>query len=99
VTRSELRPAAALKPERSKEFEAGMDFGFFKDRADASVTWYNKKSADVICCSRSTRPSAFPRGRERRFDPESRMGGVAQRASGAGGRLRLGDWAAMGPEP
>ncbi len=48
VTRSELRPAAALKPERSKEFEAGMDFGFFKDRADASVTWYTKKSTDVI---------------------------------------------------
>ena len=48
VTRSELRPAQQLKPERSKEFEAGVDFGFFKDRADASVTWYNKKSEDVI---------------------------------------------------
>ena len=48
VTRSELRPAATLKPERSKEFEAGVDLGFFKDRADASVTWYNKKSSDII---------------------------------------------------
>lgn len=48
VTRSELRPATALKPERSKEFEAGVDLGFFKDRADASVTWYNKKSSDII---------------------------------------------------
>jgi TonB-linked SusC/RagA family outer membrane protein len=48
VTRGELRPAASLKPERSKEFEAGVDLGFFKDRADASVTWYNKKSQDVI---------------------------------------------------
>jgi TonB-linked SusC/RagA family outer membrane protein len=48
VTRSELRPAQALKPERSKEFEAGLDFGFLKDRADASVTWYNKKSSDII---------------------------------------------------
>jgi len=48
VTRSELRPATELKPERSKEFEAGMDFGFFRDRADASVTWYKKKSEDVI---------------------------------------------------
>ena len=48
VTRSELRAATALKPERSKEFEAGVDLGFFKDRADASVTWYNKKSSDII---------------------------------------------------
>jgi TonB-linked SusC/RagA family outer membrane protein len=48
VTRSELRPAQTLKPERSKEFEAGLDLGFFKDKADASITWYNKKSSDVI---------------------------------------------------
>jgi len=48
VTRGELRPATSLKPERSKEFEAGIDLGFFKDRADASVTWYNKKSQDII---------------------------------------------------
>ena len=48
VTRSELRAATVLKPERSKEFEAGVDLGFFKDRADASVTWYNKKSSDII---------------------------------------------------
>jgi TonB-linked SusC/RagA family outer membrane protein len=48
VTRSELKAATSLKPERSKEFEAGVDFGLFKDRADASVTWYNKKSTDVI---------------------------------------------------
>src|SRR5882672_789344 len=48
VTRAELRPAQPLQPERSKEFEAGLDLGFFKDRADASVTWYNKKSSDII---------------------------------------------------
>jgi TonB-linked SusC/RagA family outer membrane protein len=48
ATRGELRPAASLKPERSKEFEAGVDLGFFKDRADASVTYYNKKSQDII---------------------------------------------------
>ncbi|HEV2750334.1 MAG TPA: SusC/RagA family TonB-linked outer membrane protein [Gemmatimonadales bacterium] len=51
VTRSELRPAATLKPERSKEFEAGVDLGFFKDKADASITWYNKKSSDIILLS------------------------------------------------
>ncbi|HXI63768.1 MAG TPA: SusC/RagA family TonB-linked outer membrane protein [Gemmatimonadales bacterium] len=48
VTRSELRPASVLKPERSKEFEAGVDLGFFKDKADASITYYNKKSSDII---------------------------------------------------
>jgi len=48
ATRSDLRPAQALKPERSKEFETGLDLGFFKDRADASVTWYNKTSSDII---------------------------------------------------
>ncbi len=48
VTRSDLRPAQTLKPERSKEFETGLDLGFFKDRADASVTWYNKTSSDII---------------------------------------------------
>jgi TonB-linked SusC/RagA family outer membrane protein len=42
------KAADALKPERSKEFETGADFGFFRDRADASVTWYNKTTSDVI---------------------------------------------------
>jgi TonB-dependent receptor-like protein len=48
VTRSELKAATTLKPERSKEFEAGVDLAFLKDRADASITWYNKKSTDII---------------------------------------------------
>ena len=48
TTRQDLKPATTLKPERSKELEAGLDLGFFKDRADASITWYNKKSQDVI---------------------------------------------------
>jgi TonB-linked SusC/RagA family outer membrane protein len=42
------RAATTLKPERTKEFEAGVDLGLFKDRADASVTWYSKKSQDII---------------------------------------------------
>jgi len=45
---STLRAANVLKPERSKEFETGVDLGLFKDRADASITWYSKKSQDVI---------------------------------------------------
>jgi len=48
---SNFKAATVLKPERSKELEAGADFGFFKDRADASVTWYNKTSSDVILLS------------------------------------------------
>ena len=42
------RAATSLKPERSKEFETGVDLGFLRDRADASITYYNKISSDVI---------------------------------------------------
>ena len=48
LTASTTKAATTLKPERSQEFETGLDLGFFKDRGDASVTWYNKISADVI---------------------------------------------------
>jgi TonB-linked SusC/RagA family outer membrane protein len=37
-----------IKPERTAEFEAGIDLGFFADRADFSVTYYNAMSRDVI---------------------------------------------------
>lgn len=42
------RPAPDLKPERSKEIEAGFDLGLFNDLADVSFTWYSKNSKDVI---------------------------------------------------
>ena len=48
---STLKAATSLKPERSKEFEAGGDLGFLKDRADVSITYYNKRSEDVILLS------------------------------------------------
>jgi TonB-linked SusC/RagA family outer membrane protein len=48
LTSSITRAATVLRPERSKEFEAGVDLGFFQDRADMSFTFYNKKSVDVI---------------------------------------------------
>lgn len=38
----------SLKPERTIEFEAGVDFGLFNDRADLSLTYYNSLSKDVI---------------------------------------------------
>ncbi|MEO8945439.1 MAG: SusC/RagA family TonB-linked outer membrane protein [Gemmatimonadaceae bacterium] len=38
----------ALRPERSKEFEFGGDFGFLSQRADLSITSYSKHTSDVI---------------------------------------------------
>jgi len=43
-----VQAASQLKPERSKEFETGFDFGLWKDRADGSLTYYSKTSSDVI---------------------------------------------------
>jgi len=43
-----LKPADVLRPERSKELEAGFDLGLLRDRADASLTYYNSKTIDVI---------------------------------------------------
>lgn len=37
-----------LRPERQKEIEAGFDLGFFDQRADAGLTYYNTHSTDVI---------------------------------------------------
>ncbi len=42
------KPADVLRPERSKELEAGFDLGLFRDRADAALTYYNSKTVDVI---------------------------------------------------
>jgi TonB-linked SusC/RagA family outer membrane protein len=42
------KPAFNLKPERTKELEAGVDLGLFKDLADLSFTWYRRISSDVI---------------------------------------------------
>ena len=43
-----IKPATSLRPERTKELEAGVDLGFFKDVADLSFTWYKRTSTDVI---------------------------------------------------
>lgn len=37
-----------LKFERTKEVEAGFDFGLLDQRVDGSVAWYNARSEDVI---------------------------------------------------
>ncbi len=45
---SGARGNSNLKPERQKEFETGLDLGFFNQMADASVTYYRNNSVDVI---------------------------------------------------
>ena len=42
------KPQDNLKPERTKEFTAGVDLGLFKDRADVHFTYYHDRSTDVI---------------------------------------------------
>ena len=42
------KPQNNLKPERTKEFEGGVDLGLFKDRADVHFTYYRDNSSDVI---------------------------------------------------
>lgn len=37
-----------LRWERSKEFNLGLDFGFFKNRVTASLELYNRKTVDLI---------------------------------------------------
>jgi outer membrane receptor protein involved in Fe transport len=38
----------ALKPERNKELEAGVDFAFFDSKVDVGITFYDAISTDVI---------------------------------------------------
>ncbi len=37
-----------ILPEREKELEAGVDFGFFNQTVNAGITWYKENSTDVI---------------------------------------------------
>ena len=43
-----IRGDENLKFERTRETEAGFDFGLFSQRIDGGVTWYNARSEDVI---------------------------------------------------
>ncbi len=45
---STVRPATGLRPERTKEIEAGIDLGLFGDHADLSFTWYHRRTDQVI---------------------------------------------------
>jgi TonB-linked SusC/RagA family outer membrane protein len=37
-----------ILPEREKEFEGGLDLGFFDQKADVALTYYRENSSDVI---------------------------------------------------
>jgi TonB-dependent starch-binding outer membrane protein SusC len=39
---------ADLKPERGTEFEAGIDASFWRDRVTTEITYFNKKTTDLI---------------------------------------------------
>lgn len=41
----------SLKPERTRETEFGVDFGFLRDLGDLSITAYDAKTTDVILSS------------------------------------------------
>jgi TonB-linked SusC/RagA family outer membrane protein len=43
-----IKGADALRPERTKELEAGFDIGLFRDKSDLSFTYYNARTQDVI---------------------------------------------------
>jgi TonB-linked SusC/RagA family outer membrane protein len=45
-----------LKPERSREFEIGLDAGLFKDRLSVELTYYSKLTKDALI-SRDVAPS------------------------------------------
>jgi TonB-linked SusC/RagA family outer membrane protein len=45
---SSVKGAPRLKPERTAETEAGIDFGLFNQKVDGSVTYYNARTTDVI---------------------------------------------------
>lgn len=48
LTRALAKSNDSLKPERTKEIEAGFDLGLFREKADISVTYYDSRSTDVI---------------------------------------------------
>jgi TonB-linked SusC/RagA family outer membrane protein len=53
----------ALGPERSIEFEAGFDAGFFDDRAGVDFTLYRQKTKDAILLRPSAPSTGFPGSR------------------------------------
>ncbi|MDQ6925907.1 MAG: TonB-dependent receptor, partial [Candidatus Eremiobacteraeota bacterium] len=49
-----------LKPERTREFETGLDIGAFNGRTTLELTYYNKRSSDALVLVPSPPSSGFP---------------------------------------
>lgn len=48
-----------LKPERTSEFEVGSEFNFFNRRLNIDLTYYERKSIDMIMTPRVPLPSGY----------------------------------------
>jgi TonB-linked SusC/RagA family outer membrane protein len=48
LSTASIFPSTDIGPELSKEFELGTDLGFWGDKADLSLTYYNSRTEDVI---------------------------------------------------
>jgi len=48
-----------ISPERQKEFEAGMDLGFFNNRVSLEATYYNKTVDDLVLQANAQPSSGF----------------------------------------
>jgi TonB-linked SusC/RagA family outer membrane protein len=49
----------SLIPERTREFEGGLDFGFFQDKADLGLTYYHAMTRNVILTQQLASSSGF----------------------------------------
>ena len=49
----------SLVPERTREFEGGVDFGFFKDKADLGLTYYHATTSNVILTQQLASSSGY----------------------------------------
>lgn len=53
------KPQLNLGPERSKESEAGIDLGLFRNLADVGFTYYNSRTVDVILLTPTPASTGF----------------------------------------
>ncbi|HEU5260337.1 MAG TPA: SusC/RagA family TonB-linked outer membrane protein [Gemmatimonadales bacterium] len=56
-----VKGASTLRPERTKEFETGVDLGVLRDKADLSLTFYNATTSDVILLTPLSPSSGYER--------------------------------------
>lgn len=56
-----VKGANTLRPERTKEFETGLDVAVWRDKADLSVTYYRAITSDVILLTPLAPSSGYER--------------------------------------